>query len=101
MTLSHHKVRDFAANAPYDQIYILVNTDKYGGGAIYNFYSVSVSGNLSSPKVFIHEFGHAFAGLADEYAYEDSFENMYEKGVEPWEPNITTMVNFDKNGKDN
>jgi hypothetical protein len=99
MTLSHHKVRDFAANAPYDQIYILVNTDKYGGGAIYNFYSVSVSGNLSSPKVFIHEFGHAFAGLADEYAYEDSFENMYEKGVEPWEPNITTMVNFDKKWK--
>jgi hypothetical protein len=100
MTLSHHKVRDYAANAPYDQIYILVNTDKYGGGAIYNFYSVSVSGNLRSPKVFIHEFGHAFAGLADEYAYEDSFENMYEKGVEPWEPNITTLVSFDKKWKD-
>jgi hypothetical protein len=99
MTLSHHKVRDYAANSPYDQIYILVNTDKYGGGAIYNFYSISVSGNLNSPKVFIHEFGHAFAGLADEYAYEDSFENMYEKGVEPWEPNITTLVNFDKKWK--
>lgn len=99
MTLSHHKVRDYASNSPYDQIYILVNTDKYGGGAIYNFYSISVSGNLNSPKVFIHEFGHAFAGLADEYAYEDSFEDMYEKGVEPWEPNITTLVNFDKKWK--
>ena len=99
MTLSYHKVRDIAANAPYDQIYILVNTDKYGGGAIYNYYSVSVSGNLKSPKVFIHEFGHAFAGLADEYAYEDSFENMYAKGVEPWEPNITTLVDFDHKWK--
>ena len=99
MTMSHHKVRDYAANVPYDQIYLLVNTDKYGGGAIYNFYSVSVSGNLRSPKVFIHEFGHAFAGLADEYAYEDSFENMYEKGVEPWEPNISTLVDFDKKWK--
>jgi len=99
MTLSYHKVRDYAANAPYDQIYILVNTDKYGGGAIYNFYSVSVSGNLKSPKVFIHEFGHAFAGLADEYGYEDSFENMYAQGVEPWEANITTLVDFDKKWK--
>jgi len=99
MTLDYHKVRDYAANAPYDQIYILVNTDKYGGGAIYNFYSVSVSGNLKSPKVFIHEFGHAFAGLADEYGYEDSFENMYAQGVEPWEANITTLVDFDKKWK--
>lgn len=100
MTLDYHLVRDYASNAPYDQIYILVNTDKYGGGAIYNFYSVSVSGNLKSPKVFIHEFGHAFAGLADEYGYEDSFENMYAKGVEPWEANITTLVDFDKKWKD-
>ncbi len=99
MTLSYHKVRDIAANAPYDQIYILVNTEKYGGGAIYNYYSVSAGGNLQSPKVFIHEFGHAFAGLADEYAYEDSFENMYVKGVEPWEPNITTLVDFDHKWK--
>ncbi len=99
MTQEYHKVRDYASNAPYDQIYILVNTEKYGGGAIYNYYSVSVSGNLKSPKVFIHEFGHAFAGLADEYAYEDSFENMYDKNVEPWEANITTLVHFDKKWK--
>lgn len=99
MTLDYHKVRDYAANAPYDQIYILVNTDKYGGGAIYNYYSVSVSGNLKSPKVFIHEFGHAFAGLADEYAYEDSFENIYNKDTEPWEANITTLVDFESKWK--
>ena len=99
MTESYWKVRDYAANAPYDQIYILVNTNKYGGGAIYNYYSLSVSGNLKSPKVFIHEFGHAMAGLADEYAYEDSFENMYPSNVEPWEPNITTLVDFDSKWK--
>lgn len=100
MTLSNHIVRDYAANAPYDQIYLLVNTEKYGGGGIYNYYSVSVSGNLKSPKVFIHEFGHSFAGLADEYAYEDSFENIYDKKFEPWEPNITTLVSFDKKWAD-
>lgn len=100
-TNDYQSVCDVAANAHYDQIYILVNTDKYGGGGIYNFYSISAADNASSRAVVIHEFGHAFGGLADEYftsavAYNDFF-NLE---VEPWNPNLTTLVDFDSKWKD-
>lgn len=85
---------------PYDQIIVLVNTKTYGGGGIYNFYSIAISDNLFANYVFIHEFGHAFAGLADEYQNADEAnENFYNLLVEPWEANITTLVNFDKKWK--
>lgn len=100
MTIDYKTVRDYAANVPYDQIYILVNSNKYGGGAIYNFYSLGITGNKNSEQVFVHEFGHGLAGLADEYVDLSTFENFYPKGVEPWEPNITTLVHFDKKWKD-
>jgi len=93
-------VRDLAANAPYDQIYILVNTDKYGGGGIYNHYNLCVSDNVYSKEVFLHEFGHGLCGLGDEYYTSDvSVEDYYSPDVEPWEPNITNMVNFEKKWK--
>lgn len=88
-------VRDVAANAPYDQIFILVNHEKYGGGGIYNFYSLGTSDNASGAFLFQHEFGHAFAGLGDEYySSEVAVEDFYPLDVEPWEPNITTLVKF-------
>jgi len=94
-TMDYKSVCDVAACAPYDQIYILVNTDKYGGGGIYNHYSISAADNLQSRAVVIHEFGHAFGGLGDEYfnsavAYNDYFPLE----VEPWNPNLTTLVDF-------
>ena len=96
MTFDNKSVRDLAANAPYDQIYILVNSTKYGGGAIYNYYSVSVNSNRSAAKIFIHEFGHGFAGLGDEYYNSEvAYSEFYPLDVEPWEPNLTTRVNFD------
>ena len=100
MTMDDKSVRDLAANAPYDQIYILVNSPKYGGGAIYNDYSVAVNSNRKSAKILIHEFGHGFAGLADEY-YNDSttYGTFYNLNIEPWEPNITTLKNFGKKWK--
>jgi hypothetical protein len=88
-------VRDIAANAPYDQIYILVNHEKYGGGGIYNYYSLGTSDNTAAAFLFQHEFGHAFAGLGDEYySSEVAVEDFYPTHVEPWEPNITTRVDF-------
>lgn len=100
MTDDYHAVRDVAANAPYDQIYILVNSDKYGGGAIYNFYSCSVTKDRSTDKIFVHELGHGLAGLADEYHDPNSsYQNYYSLDTEPWEANITTMVNFDSKWK--
>jgi len=85
------------SNIPYDQIIILVNTKTYGGGGIFNYYSIAVADNLFADYVFIHEFGHAFGGLADEYQDSDEAnENFYDLSFEPWEPNITTLVSFDK-----
>ncbi len=90
-------VYDAAASVPYDHIYVLVNSDKYGGGGFYNFLSVCTSDNYLTKEVFVHEFGHGFAGLADEY-YTSSvaYQDFYNLDVEPWEPNITTLVDFGK-----
>lgn len=90
-------LRDIAACVPYDQIYVLVNTSKYGGGGIYNFYNLCTSDNEDSDFVFVHEFGHGFAGLADEYDYGFSDPSkIYDLSKEPHEPNITTLVDFNK-----
>ena len=94
MSTDNRDIRDFAGQVPYDQIYILVNTEKYGGGGIYNFYCSSASSNNKSSDVIIHEFGHGFAGLADEYYYAGASEHMYNIALEPWEPNITSLVDF-------
>lgn len=99
MTSDYFSVKDIAANAPYDQIYIIVNTEKYGGGSIYNFYSVSASDNKLSKKIFVHEFGHGFAGFADEYADDTTYLDYYPLDVEPWEANITTLVDFESKWK--
>lgn len=90
-------VASAAANVPYDALYVIVNTDKYGGGGIYNFYGLSMASHPTTPQVFVHEFGHSFAGLADEYySSEVAYEDFYNLSLEPWEPNITTLVNFEK-----
>ena len=101
MSTDNRDIRDLAGQVPYDQIYVLVNSKKYGGGGIYNFYCSSAVGNSYSSDIFIHEFGHGFAGLADEY-YDDTttYGDMYNNDLEPWEPNITTMVHFDAKWKD-
>ncbi len=94
-------MRDVAAAAPYDQIYILVNTDKYGGGGIYNFYNLCSSDHPNSEKVFVHEFGHAFACLSDEYAYDATpADSLYSMNEELWQVNISNLVDFDSKWKD-
>ncbi|MCF6240723.1 MAG: IgA Peptidase M64 [Bacteroidales bacterium] len=94
-------IRNLAAYVPYDQIYILVNTDKYGGGGIYNYYNLCTADNEYSEEVFTHEFGHAFAALADEYAYGyTDAEELYDMSVEPWQVNITNLVDFESKWKD-
>lgn len=85
------------SNAPCDAMYVIVNTEKYGGGGIFNFYGLGMSDHRTTPMVFVHEFGHSFAGLADEYFVDsdNTFLEMYNTKVEPWEPNITSLVDFD------
>lgn len=89
-------VYDAAAVVPYDQIYVLVNSERYGGGGFYNLVTVCTADNEFSKEVFIHEFGHGFAGLGDEYYTSTvAYENFYNLEIEPWEPNLTTLKNFD------
>jgi hypothetical protein len=93
-TLHLKKLHDALSGLPYEHIIILANTDNYGGGGIYNSYLMSAAHNNMSIPVIVHEFGHSFAGLADEYYYDDGYESMYPSDTEPWEPNITTLVDF-------
>lgn len=93
-TLHLKKLHDVLAGLPYEHIIILVNTDVYGGGGILNSYNLSAAHHPKTLPVVVHEFGHSFAGLADEYAYANEAIPMYPTDVEPWEPNITTMVDF-------
>lgn len=95
------QICQIASAAPYDALYVIVNTSKYGGGGIYNFYGLSMADHKTEAPVFVHEFGHSFAGLGDEYYdSETAYEDFYNLKTEPWEPNITTLVNFESKWKD-
>ena len=93
LTEDNKALRDVAAHAPYDVLYIMVNSPRYGGGGIYNLFCTFTAGNQWSPYVFLHEFGHTFAALADEY-YTSSvaYNDFFPRGVEPIEPNVTALL---------
>ena len=92
LTTRHLKrLHDVLAGTPYEHIIILVNTEHYGGGGIYNSYNLSYTGGPQFLPVVVHEFGHSFGGLADEYAYGED-DPIYFDDTEPWEPNITTKA---------
>ena len=88
-------IHNALAGIPYEHIIILANTDVYGGGGIYNSYTLTTAHHPMFKPVVVHEFGHRFGGLADEDFYEDDvMTNTYPLDVEPWEQNISTQVNF-------
>ena len=93
-TLNLKDLHNLLAGTPYEHIIVLVNTEKYGGGGILNSYNLSMTHHPKYRPVVVHEFGHSFAGLADEYAYETEDIPMYPHDIEPWEKNITTKVDF-------
>jgi len=91
LTTDNRAFRDAASFAPYDVAEILVNGKTYGGGGIYGLYATVAADSLWAPYVFVHEFGHHFAGLADEY-YTSDVAYMPSAGrLEPWEPNVTAL----------
>jgi len=94
LTEDNKSMRDLAAYIPYDAIYIMINHSRYGGGGIYNLFCTFTVENQWHEYLFLHEFGHSFSGLADEY-YTSSiaYNDFYKKGVEPVEPNITALLN--------
>ena len=93
LTEDNKTLQDIAANVPYDALYIMVNHKRYGGGGIYNFYCTFTTGSQWKDYIFLHEFGHSFSGLADEYYTSDvSYNDFYPKGIEPVEANITALL---------
>jgi hypothetical protein len=89
LTFENRTLRDVASYAPYEFMEILVNGQTYGGAGIYGLYSTVAAKNLYAPYVFVHEFGHHFAGLADEYYTSDVAYETGKERLEPWEPNAT------------
>lgn len=89
----NHRLHEIAAQVPYDAIIVLVDSARYGGGSICFDYCVTTVDHARSPEVFLHELGHSFGGLADEYyASAVSYNDFYPKGIEPLEPNITALL---------
>ena len=94
-------VHDALSGIPYEHIIILANTTEYGGGGIYNSYLMAAAHHATFRPVVVHEFGHSFAGLADEYFYDDDvMTDTYPTDVEPWEQNVTTLIDFESKWKD-
>ena len=100
MTQEMHKIYDLLSGVPFEHILVMVNSDTYGGGGIYNQVTCFTSDHPTFKEVLVHEFGHSFAGLADEYAYDDMDSEWYPADTEPWEPNITTLKDFDSKWAD-
>ncbi len=92
LTFDNRAVRKAAAFAPYEFIEILANNRTYGGGGIFNLYSTVAVDNAFANYVFVHEFGHHFAGLADEYYTSSVAYAPATDKVEPWEPNVTALL---------
>ena len=93
LTENTHRLYDLASAVPCDAVVIMVNQQRYGGGGIYNYFATFTSDNYWSDFVFVHEFGHSFAGLADEYySSSTAYEQFYPPNVEPLEPNITALL---------
>jgi len=94
LTEDNKAVRDLAAFVPYDAIYIMINHSRYGGGGIYNFFCTFTTDNQFRDYLFLHEFGHSFSGLADEYYTSDvQYNDFYPLQIEPLEPNVTALMN--------
>ncbi len=91
LTFDNRAFREIAQFAPYEFVEILVNSDTYGGGGIFNLYSTVAADSAWAPYIFVHEFGHQFSGLADEYYTSDVAYDTGGERVEPWEPNATAM----------
>lgn len=93
MTEANRKMQDMISQVPTDAVVILVNHPAYGGGGILNFYACTTVDHQHSEFVFVHEFGHSFAGLGDEYYTSDvAYTDFFAEGVEPWEKNVASEV---------
>lgn len=92
LTYDNRRLREVALSAPYDVVEILLNNEKYGGGGIFNLQGTVAAGTKGADYVFVHEFAHNLAGLGDEYVGNVTYETGAPVKAEPWEPNLTAML---------
>ena len=93
LTEDNKSVRDVASHVPYDALLVMVNHSRYGGGGIYNLFATFTADNQWHEYLLLHEFGHSFAGLADEYYTSDvAYDEFFSTNIEPVEPNITALI---------
>ena len=92
LTYDNRNWRQVASSAPYDAVIIITNSETYGGGGIYGLYSTAAANSDWADYLFVHEFGHHFAGLADEYYTSSVAYQAPAKIVEPYEPNVTALL---------
>ncbi len=95
LTFDNKSMRRIASSAPYDFVEILTNTEVYGGGGIYGLFSTAAANSEWAPYLFVHEFGHHFAGLADEYYTSSVAYEAPTEITEPYEPNVTALLDPD------
>ena len=96
LVFDNRRLREIAAAAPYEFVEVVVNDRKYGGGGIHNLYATVAADSAWAPYLFVHEFGHHFAGLADEYYTSDVAYEKASGRPEPWEPNVTASPSASK-----
>lgn len=100
MPMDRQQMCNVASSFPWDQLCILINSERYGGGGIYNQYTLLTSGSEETLFLFTHEFGHSFGALADEYFNSSvPYSDFFDLTIEPYQPNITTLVDFDHKWK--
>lgn len=92
LTFENRALRQIAQFAPYEFVEIITNTRTYGGGGIFGLYGTVAADSAEAPYVFVHEFGHHFAGLADEYYTSSVAYLPPTERIEPWEPNVTALL---------
>jgi len=92
MSYDSKNINDLASAVPFDALAILVNSEQYGGGGIFNLYTALAADDKVSSNILVHEMGHSFAGLGDEYYTKDiAYQDFYPLGIEPWEPNLSIL----------
>lgn len=97
LSFDNRRLQEIAALAPFDALILIGNSEQYGGGGIYNLYSTAAAKSAQLPYLIVHEFGHAFAGLGDEYyTSQVAYEDFTAPGTEPWNPNVTALLDPEK-----
>ena len=93
LTENTRALRDVASTVPYDTIIVMVDHARYGGGGIYGQYCIFTADNPWAGYLLLHELGHSFGGLGDEYyASGVAYTDLHPTDHEPPQPNLTALL---------